>query len=343
MKFLKIFLFIIVVLIALVVVLGLIGPKTYDVSRSIVIEAPAEAVYPHVSSLKAFAAWDPWARHDPTVKMTYHGTDGEPGAYSRWEGESNGVGERQLEVLIPNERVETEIRFLEPEFMAGVSTGYTDLKPTEGGTEVTWGFKGENGFIFRAMSMLPMMDMETAVGGDFEYGLDQLKAIVEQEYEASKAEMESLGVVIIDVPDRLYLTKREEISMDAMPAFFGQHYPGLAMAMGAGGISPSGAASAIYYTWNEETGMTDLAAAMPMSDEFEIQGYQNTVIPGGKYAVMKMEGGYAGLKDAHMGMDEFLAAKGITSEGPMVEEYVIGPEQDPDSNAWVTKIYYPVP
>ncbi len=52
------------------------------------------------------------------------------------------------------------------------------MKLSTGKTKVTWGFKGENKF---TMSLLMLfMNMDKAVGKDFEEGLQSLKSILEK-------------------------------------------------------------------------------------------------------------------------------------------------------------------
>ena len=51
--------------------------------------------------------------------------------------------------------------------------------PQGGTTQVTWTMDGHNDFAGKAFSLV--MDMDKMVGGDFERGLAQLKAVAEAE------------------------------------------------------------------------------------------------------------------------------------------------------------------
>ncbi len=63
-----------VALALLAVVIGS-RPATFEVKRSLLINAPAEVVYAQVADFKAWAAWSPWDRLDPTMKRTYSGAE----------------------------------------------------------------------------------------------------------------------------------------------------------------------------------------------------------------------------------------------------------------------------
>src|SRR5947209_20237844 len=67
-------------------------PSTYRVTRSIVIAATQEAVFPHMNELKKWEAWNPWGKADPNMKLTYGGPASGVGANYTWAGNKE-VGE----------------------------------------------------------------------------------------------------------------------------------------------------------------------------------------------------------------------------------------------------------
>ncbi len=135
------------------IVLGLTGPKSFDVHRSTIVAGTPEQVWPYVSNLKNMALWSPWAEKDTAMVVEYTGTDGAVGSMSSWSGNSDvGKGSQTISKLEPNSYAETELKFLEP--MESGFTGYLSLKDTTGGTYVDWGMKGENGFVSRIFASI---------------------------------------------------------------------------------------------------------------------------------------------------------------------------------------------
>lgn len=184
-----------IILLALVifVFLGATGEKSYDVSRSTVINAPADVIFPMVASLKTQTEWSPWVAKDPEMENEFIGDDGTVGSINKWTGPNSGVGEQEVTKLEPNSRIETALRFKEPyEDQADV---YFDFEPQDGGgTKVTWGFTGENTFVQQAMFRLMGIDLDAMIGADYEEGLGNLKAMAENahmEAEAAKAAAEA--------------------------------------------------------------------------------------------------------------------------------------------------------
>ncbi|MDJ0644943.1 MAG: SRPBCC family protein [Flavobacteriaceae bacterium] len=170
-------LYILVGLVLLIVVLALIAPKSYAVSRSITVNKPIGEVYNYLKLMKNQDHWSPWQERDPDMKKTFTGNDGEVGFISAWESEHKqvGSGEQEIVGLKENEEITTHLRFLKP--FKSESDAYLRVNEADGGTKVTWGFSGHNKFPMSIFMLF--MNMDKAVGADFEQGLAKLKSVLE--------------------------------------------------------------------------------------------------------------------------------------------------------------------
>ncbi|NJB71998.1 hypothetical protein GGR42_002489 [Saonia flava] len=165
-------------LVLLILIMALLAPKTYNVSRSIEIGKPKPEVFKYLLSLKKMDEWSPWAKKDPNMKKTFTGNDGEVGCISHWIGNKDvGEGEQEIKKIMQGERIESELRFLKP--WKSTSDCYLDVdEVSKGSTKVTWGFSGKNKFPMSIMMLF--MSMDKMVGKDFEEGLATLKSILEK-------------------------------------------------------------------------------------------------------------------------------------------------------------------
>jgi len=151
-------------------------PSHFQVSRSAHIKAAPAAVFPHVNNLREWDAWSPWAKLDPAAKFSHEGPEEGSGAICRWEGNQEvGVGSMTIVESEPAERVAINLEFVKP--MAGVSLVEFTFVPENDGTVVTWTMSGHNSFMAKVMGLF--FDCEKMVGGMFEKGLAQMKAVVE--------------------------------------------------------------------------------------------------------------------------------------------------------------------
>jgi hypothetical protein len=154
-------------------------PSEFEVKRSVVIEAPAAAVYAQVSDFSKWDAWSPWAKLDPAMKKELTGTQGSIGASYYWLGNDQvGEGRMTLAEVKPPERLTINLEFLAP-FAAQNLTVFEFSSNAPAETKVTWLMRGNNNFMAKAFGLF--FDMDTMVGGDFERGLSSLKALAEEQ------------------------------------------------------------------------------------------------------------------------------------------------------------------
>ncbi len=170
-------LYIFLAIVAFLVILVLVAPRTYNVQRSILVNRPLPEVYNYLKLIKNQDHWSPWKKKDPTMHQEFVGTDGTVGFIAKWDSNHKnvGAGEQELMGLSENKRVDTNIRFLRP--FKSQSDAYLLTEKVGEGTKVTWGFTGKHKVPFNVMMLA--YNMDKAVGKDFEEGLEDLKKILE--------------------------------------------------------------------------------------------------------------------------------------------------------------------
>jgi len=142
------------------------------------MSAPAETVFPHVNEMKKWEGWNPWAKLDPNMKLTYEGPAAGVGSAYAWVGNSDvGEGRMTITESHPSDSIRFKLEFFKP--MPGVSDTLFTFKPKGDQTEVTWAMTGTNNFIGKAFCLF--MNMDKMIGGQFEKGLADLKSVAETE------------------------------------------------------------------------------------------------------------------------------------------------------------------
>nr|WP_299521271.1 SRPBCC family protein [Winogradskyella sp.] len=170
-------LYVVLGIIAIIVFLALVAPKSYNVSRSITIDKPITEVFNYLKHIKNQDEWSPWKKKDPNMKQEHVGTDGEVGFIAKWEGNKEvGTGEQEIVSITENESINSQLHFYKP--WKSQSDAYITTREIDANsTEVVWGFSGVNKppsnifFLF--------FNMDKTVGKDFEEGLHDLKQILE--------------------------------------------------------------------------------------------------------------------------------------------------------------------
>jgi uncharacterized protein YndB with AHSA1/START domain len=178
MKILKRILIIIAILIAIPLFVALFVKKEYAIEKKITIQKPNHEVFEYLKLLKNQDNFSKWARMDPDMKKSYSGTDGTVGFVSAWESDDKNVGKGEQEIvkITDSERIDYELRFLEP-FEATEAAYITTKEVSDSSTLVSWGFNGHMNYPMNIM--LLFMDMEGMIGDDLSTGLMTLKGVME--------------------------------------------------------------------------------------------------------------------------------------------------------------------
>lgn len=188
MKILKILVIAFVGLIAALIAIAYTLPAEYSVSREVTIKASPEQVYSNLLDLRKWADWTVWYQNDPEMTTEYTGVTGNVGSAMEWKSQTQGSGKLTLTKISPNQRLEYTLKF--PEF--NPSLGKVILTPVGEETKVVWSDDGNlgNNPLNRWFGLL----LDDMIGGDFQAGLNNLKALSEKQAKEAPAEAASEAV-----------------------------------------------------------------------------------------------------------------------------------------------------
>jgi hypothetical protein len=164
-------------IVALFVGVVAMQPPDFRVARTTKIAAPASAVFTQVNDFHNWNAWNPWGKIDPEMKQTYEGASEGVGAIYSWVGNGHvGSGRMTITESRPSDLIRIKLEFLKP--FAATNTAEFTLQPEGDKTALTWSMAGKKNFMTKAFHLF--MDMDKMIGGQFETGLADIKAIAEE-------------------------------------------------------------------------------------------------------------------------------------------------------------------
>ncbi len=171
---------VIAIIIGVALIAALFVKKDMDAVREVTINKPKQEVFNYVKYLKNQEAYSKWESMDPAMKKSYRGTDGMVGFVSAWDSEKDdvGKGEQEIKKIIEGERMDTELRFLEP-MESTATSAITTESVSQTATKVKWSFHGRMAYPFNLMGLF--MNMEKMIGDDFQTGLNNLKTVLEKQ------------------------------------------------------------------------------------------------------------------------------------------------------------------
>ena len=336
MKILKYVLFLIIIVgIGLAIYIA-VQPSTYNISRSAEINAPSAVVHHYVDDYTKWPEWSPWLEQEPDAEIVYGDKTAGVGAYYSWKGEV--LGEGNIETMyVSNDSINQVINFIKP--YKSTSGVYWNIEAHENTTKVTWGMKGEMGFMNKAFVTFGG-GMDKMLGPDYERGLKKLDSVVVDGMK--KYTVTDNGPVDHGGGYYLYMTTscRQDETGQKMAAMF----PEIKAFMETNNLAMAGMPFALYEKWDEEAGTTIFSACLPVKEKIVTPAGSNVLcgyITPQKYYKTTLKGDYINLKEAWPKAMEYISAagyEGVEGISPF-EVYVNDPMEYPNPADWTTEIY----
>lgn len=337
MKFLKGLLYFVLALVVLVGVGSLFLPSQVHVERSKVIDAPISTVYNVVLDLHTWSGWDRWSQMDSNMVVSFEGEPNQVGMVRKWTSDVVGEGSMTITDMEAGSEIEHALDFGEN----GKANSSFVFEDADGGTKVTWGFDVDLGMnpIYKYLGLL----MEDQVGKDFETGLDNLEAFV-QNLPKPDPSLGGMEFSTTDMPAMTLLSvKAADVPLDDISKVSDELYGKLYAYAGEQNIEAKGAPSSIWYEYDEEGSKATFAACISVAEG---------TTGGGEFKMIELEpfyglvynytGSYEDMGEAYELIMQYIDAKGFTMVGPSMEIYEVGPVDQVEPSKWITKIVFPI-
>ena len=322
--------------IALLILIGLVMPRTHRIEVTTEIDAQPATVFALVNDFRRFTLWAPWADTDPNARFIYSGNSRGVGATVTWDGAIIGSGTQTITESTPFEHVSIVMSPGEP----GEAKSWFRLVPGVGTTIVHWGFEADYGMNIVGRYFASMLG--SVVARDYQTGLANLKVLAESLPRAdfSDIEIEHLVVEPIEIA---YLPTRSRPEPSAISDAMGEAYFEILTFIDENGLQDAGAPLSITRTYSGSELLFD--SAIPVRGTSDATPRDGTVKLGQTYGgpVIRVRhvGSYRDLSTTHRKISAYLAALGIERNGAAWESYVSDPGNTPEAEL-LTYVYYPI-
>ncbi len=335
MRILKLVLIILLILFGIYVIISLFLPSEVVVQRSINIKGSKKAAFEQVVDFRNWENWSPWLAKDPSMKFRYNEqTTGQGASYS-WTSDQDEGGSQRITKVVENDSIKTHIIFNG----MGEADGFWSFnKVSDNRIEVTWGFVTKYSFFMRIFGSL----FKGAIAGDFETGLANIKYLVESQ----KVETVESPVITVEKDSIPFFSITQTVDMAEFAEngseYFAKNYTKIINYLGKDMQKVKDAPFAIYHEWNEETRQTTIEFCIPILTDLEEQDeIQKRVLSASKGLEVDFYGPYELTGKAHQMIEDYALENKIELAGIGLEFYVTDPSEEPDTNKWLTKVYYP--
>lgn len=133
----------------------------------------------------------------------------------------------------------------------------------------------------------------------------------------------------------------EVVPMNDLTDFFSRAFEAAAAELARQGAAPAGPPIALYR--GPVTESVDVVAGFPVGRPLTpSSGLVSETLPSGAIVETIHTGSYDALAETYAKLSGWFASNGLTPSDEMWEEYLVGPESEPDPSRWQTRIVFPV-
>lgn len=156
---------------------------------------------------------------------------------------------------------------------------------------------------------------------------------------APAASINGLAVQRIQYPGQDFVVARKRLNIREMPGHFAKYFPLIFSSSQYKEMIPKGNPAALFYDWDEQGGMADIAAAIPVDKAVDIDAEMKALtIPAQQAIMVEFKGNPDNISQAHLVINQYMDSNGLRMKPPTIEEYITDPEGQQDPNKAVTKV-----
>jgi effector-binding domain-containing protein len=318
-------------IIAVLVIVSFLLPKTYKVERTVFIKSNPSVIYSLTSNFEHWHLWVPWTREvDSSAVFVMTGEPAQVGTSWKWDGKVLGNGEMIASELIPGELVAYDLAFNKGQYK---SKGKIVIQNQGDSCLVSWIDEGDLGY--SPMNRYMGLFMGRMMGPDFEKGLAKLKIVAEER---------NSWPVIEDViiPAQTVIMVTDSAGPSAYASVMGKAYTDLYGFLKAGKLVQKGYPFATYLKWDSVTMFSVMNICIPVEKAEKGKGrVQVRTIPE-QHAVKAIYfGSYAKMEPAYRALAKYMKENGKIEDGGPSEIYISSPMVEKDTAKWETHIVFP--
>lgn len=310
--------------------------------RSVDVDRPASTVFALVNGYDTIKTWSPWASRDPWAVYTLSGPANGVGARLEWDGDPrlSGKGWQEITESVPYSLVRMQLKFAQQ----GMATAYFSIQDQGGSSTLTWGFDADltkdqslaGGMVAQYFGLL----FDRWIGGDYEIGLANIKALAES---LPNVDFSGLEAEVVDAAPMDILFIQSDSSQDPvdLAGTLASAYQEITSFMAENDIQLAAQPMTITRAWSENGYAFDAAIPVVMKDVILTGNIQAGQSPSGPAVRVIHRGPYDRMMPTYEKLSAYMAANGLREGTVSWEHYISDPGKTP-GNELVTYIYFQI-
>ncbi|WP_405205590.1 GyrI-like domain-containing protein [Aquimarina sp. LLG6339-5] len=316
----------------------------FQLEESRVIDAPDELLFNTVNEYKTWKKWNPWMDNSDDLILGYGNQTSGNGASYNWKSETQEDGKMKTVKVAPFSSIEQKLSIVLPVVDEITNDVYWNFERLESNkTKVTWGIKGEQGFMEKLFWMTKDSTMSESLRPMYKEGLEKLDT-----YAKEKMKEYSINVDgVTEHPGGFYMYMATASSIAEIPQKTEQMIPSVVSYVQQNKLPQTGMPFTLYNEYNEAQGTAIYSTGVPVREEVITPADSNILcssLPKQRVVKITLNGDYINLKEAWETGYKYIDQNGLEAnpESSAFEVYRSNATLQPNPAAWITEIYIPI-
>ncbi len=314
----------------------------YDIAESKVITAPNELLFNTINEYRTWEEWGPWMDESDDFVMSYPNQTSGKGAGYSWKSVSQGDGSMETIATAPFGSIDQKITFVTP-MGESYSDVYWTFEPTEEGTKVTWGMKGEQSFMEKAFWATQDSTLAQGLTPMLIRGLNKLEKHAHKQMQKYTINIDG----IVEHGGGFYMYSAAASTVATLPQKMAQMLPTIQAYITENNLPQTGMPFTIFNEFNEEQGTTIFSTAIPVREKVETPEDSSILcnfLPKQKVVKATLNGDYKNLQEAWAAAQQYIVDNKLelNTTSPPFEVYRTQPNIVLNPAEWITEIYIPI-
>ncbi len=308
--------------------------NTFTVSRSRMIDAPANLVFNQIGDLKNWEKWSPWKEKDTSMVLEFSKTTNKEGDYFHFKDEKGNYPKWTNITLKPDSLIIQSLATQDQ-----VQELKWKIIPQKKGVKVEWTISGELPLLQRIYAK----QMDGMIGPMMTRGLERIEEAVHKDMEKRETKMDK----VVDLGSNYYLYETASSKIENLGKKMDSILPEVLIYALRNKIKMNGKPFTIYEKYDKENNSVIFSSCIPTQEKIESDNPNILTgkTPGGKYFRSIFTGDYKFLREGWNITYDSLKKRTnieIDSTRPPFEIYTKGHTVSLNPADWQTEIYIPV-
>ncbi len=311
------------------------GDNKVEITINDRINAPSLMVYNQVNDFNNWSNWSSWTNIDTSIHTTISDISEGVGATYNWNKKKKG-GKISIISSTKASNVNTKLTNNTNDLISYNDWSFEENSKDKTNVEIHFYEEKEVPFFMRGYRFIT--GASRLIKNGLKYDLGKISDLAERQFKTNI--YNGYHIKESNSEEIHFIINRSKVKKDDIQQFYAQSLGNLFKTLQSNNIEMDGMPCGLYFQWNLQNPMIDMASAIPVNSELSFDDVSSYSIPSGEVLVVDYMGDYKEINKAHQAMANYMKDHELFPNPPIIETYITDPSKEKNPENWLTRITY---